>query len=190
MTPLTASTSVPGRGPMWKEREAGWFRVPSMELRGEPRMVETRRSRFRGRNQMSKTPLRMLVVEDSPDDTILLLRELKRGGYEPYYERVETPEAMRDALDRERWEVVVSDHEMPRFSAPAALGILQEKGLDLPFIIVSGQIGEEVAAATIRAGAHDYIAKGNLSRLCPALERELREAAERRQRRRSRPQAE
>ncbi len=148
-------------------------------------MVETRRGRFRGRDQKSKTPLRVLVVEDSPDDTILLLRTLRRGGYEPFYERVETPEAMRDALDRERWDAVISDHEMPRFSAPAGLEILQEQGLDLPFIIVSGQIGEEAAANVMRAGAHDYIVKGNLARLCPAIGRELREAAERRERRRS-----
>lgn len=155
---------------------------PERGVGGRPTMIETRR---RGRDRRPETPLRVLVVEDSADDTALLLRELGSGGYETYFERVETAEAMRDALDGGRWDVVIADHAMPRFSAPAALGILKEKGLDLPFIIVSGRIGEDVAVEAMRAGAHDYIMKDNLRRLCPAVERELGEAAERRERRRS-----
>ena len=145
-------------------------------------MVEARRRGPWERNQGSKTPLRVLIVEDSSDDALLVVRELVRGGYETYFERVDTPEAMREALDEGRWDVIISDHAMPRFSAPEALGILQEKALDLPFIIVSSEIGEDTAVAMMRAGAHDYVAKGNLTRLCPAVARELREAAERRER--------
>ncbi|MBI4771868.1 MAG: response regulator, partial [Chloroflexi bacterium] len=82
------------------------------------------------------TPLRVLIVEDSEDDALLLLRELRRGGYASAYERVETPEAMRAALARQPWDIVLSDYSMPHFSGPAALALLQESGLDLPFIIV------------------------------------------------------
>jgi PAS domain S-box-containing protein len=130
-------------------------------------------------------PLRVLIVEDSEDDTLLLLRELRRGGYSPTYRRVDTAPRMESALDEEEWDIVVSDHSMPAFSAPAALKILQRRGLDLPFIILSGRIGEDVAVAAMKAGAHDYIVKGNLARLVPAVERELREAEMRRDRRRA-----
>jgi len=128
------------------------------------------------------TPLHVLIVEDSEDDTILVLRALRRGGYEPTFERVDTPEAMNAALEQQAWDIVLSDYAMPRFSMPAALAMVKEKGLDLPFIIVSGAIGEEAAVAAMRAGAHDYVMKGNLPRLVPAIERELREAEVRRER--------
>jgi len=128
------------------------------------------------------TPLRILLVEDSEDDALLLLRELRRGGYEPVSERVETPEAMQKALESERWDLVLSDHMLPKFSGFAALALLQKSGFDLPFIIVSGNIGEDVAVAAMKAGAHDYIIKGNLARLVPAVERELREVKGRRER--------
>src|SRR5574341_1217348 len=124
---------------------------------------------------MSKL-LRILLVEDSEDDALLLLRELKRGGYEPRYERVETPDAMREALANREWDIVISDYVLPSFSGLAALEVLNESGLDLPFIIVSGNIGEDIAVGAMRAGAHDYIIKGNLARLVPAVERELRDA--------------
>lgn len=127
-------------------------------------------------------PLQVLIVEDSEDDALLLLRALRRGGYEPVYERVETAEAMRAALVRQRWDLVLADYSLPRFSAPAALSLLQATGLDLPFIIVSGTVGEETAVAAMKSGAHDYLMKGNLTRLIPAIERELREAQVRRQR--------
>ena len=130
-------------------------------------------------------PLRVLIVEDSEDDTILVVRELQRGGYEPTSERVDTPEAMNAALEQQAWDIVLCDYAMPRFSMPAALAMVKEKGLDLPFIIVSGAIGEEAAVAAMRAGACDYVMKGNLARLAPAVERELREAEVRRERKRA-----
>jgi two-component system, NarL family, sensor histidine kinase UhpB len=129
--------------------------------------------------------LRVLLVEDSEDDALLLLRELRRSGYEPDYERVDTAPGMEAALDARDWELVISDHSMPTFSSSAALQLLQRKGLDLPFIIVSGNIGEEIAVAAMRAGAHDYIMKGNLTRLGAAIERELREAEGRREKQRA-----
>jgi light-regulated signal transduction histidine kinase (bacteriophytochrome) len=128
-------------------------------------------------------PLHILIVEDSEDDAILLLRELRKGGYEPVHERIETPEAMKAALEKGMWEVVISDYVLPRFSGLAALGLLKESGQDLPFIIVSGKIGEDIAVGAMTAGAHDYIIKGNLTRLVPAVERELREADVRREKR-------
>lgn len=127
--------------------------------------------------------LRVLIVEDSEDDMLLMLRELRRGGYTLDYARVETPLAMQAALDRQLWDVAIADYTLPAFSAPEALKLLQSQGLDLPFIIVSGTIGEEIAVAAMKAGAHDYIIKGNLTRLLPAVERELREAEERHKRR-------
>lgn len=130
-------------------------------------------------------PLRLLVVEDSPQDTFLLVRELRRGGYAPSWERVETPAAMTEALDRQNWDLVVADFSMPQFNALAALGLLRDRGGDPPFIIVSGTIGDELAAKAMQTGAQDYILKGNLSRLVPAVERELREVVERRQRKRA-----
>ena len=128
--------------------------------------------------------INVIIVEDSEDDLLLLLRALRKGGFEPVYSRVETKQALSDALDDDRWQVVISDHAMPAFSAPEALEVLKASGRDLPFIIVSGTIGEEIAVSAMRAGAHDYIMKGNLSRLAPAVERELREAELRREHKR------
>jgi PAS domain S-box-containing protein len=128
------------------------------------------------------TQLHILIVEDSEDDTILVVRELQRSGYEPTFEQVDTPEAMNAALEQQAWDIVLCDYAMPRFSMPAALAMVKEKGLDLPFIIVSGAIGEEAAVAAMRAGAHDYVMKDNLARLSPAIERELREAEVHRER--------
>jgi signal transduction histidine kinase len=127
-------------------------------------------------------PVRVLIVEDSEADVDLLVRELERGGYEPIHARVETAEAMREALARGGWDLVLSDYTLPRFSAPAAFALLQELRLDLPFIIVSGTIGEEAAVDALRAGAHDFIIKDKLARLLPAIEREVREARQRRER--------
>lgn len=121
-------------------------------------------------------PLHVLIVEDSEDDTLLLLRALQQGGYESFYERVDTPSAMISALEKKKWDIVISDYSMPQFSGPEALKILKEKNLDIPFIIVSGVIGEETAVSAMKAGAHDYIMKSSLIRLIPAIERELREA--------------
>src|SRR5215218_4179860 len=131
-------------------------------------------------------PLKVLLVEDSEDDALLLLRELRRGGYEPLCERVDTAAAMEAALEERAWDIVISDHSMPAFSSSAALELLRAKGfVDMPFIIVSGRIGEDVAVAAMKAGAHDYIMKDNLARLNTAIERELREAEGRRERRRA-----
>ncbi len=127
------------------------------------------------------TALRVLIIEDSEDDTLLLLRELRRGGYSPIFERVDTPATMNAALDQQTWDIVIADYAMPHFSALTALELLKAKDFDLPFIIVSGVIGEDTAVAVMKAGAHDYVMKDNLTRLIPAIERELREAEVRRQ---------
>src|SRR5918995_1413480 len=134
--------------------------------------------------------LRVLLVEDSQNDAMLLLRELRRGGYEPLSQRVCTPEDMEKALRSadardELFQVVISDYYMPRFRAPDALGLLRELGYDVPFIVVSGKIGEDAAVGIMKAGANDYLTKENMSRLCPAIERELREAEVRRDRERT-----
>jgi PAS domain S-box-containing protein len=134
------------------------------------------------------TPLRILIVEDSEDDAALLLRELRHSGYDPMFERVDTPAAMKDALNKGPWDVVVSDHAMPHFNALAALKMLQESRLDVPFLILSGSIGEETAVAAMKAGAHDYVMKGDRPRLVPAIQREVREAEGRRERRRAEEQ--
>ena len=130
---------------------------------------------------MSKL-LRVLIVEDSENDALLLLRGLSRGGFEPEFKRVETPEAMAAALSAQPWDIIVSDYSMPHFSGLAALWVLKQSGLDLPFILVSGTIGEDVAVEAMKAGAHDYVMKGNLQRLGTAIERELREAEVRKER--------
>ena len=133
---------------------------------------------------MTKT-LHCLIVDDSEDDALLVVAELQRGGYDVPWERVDTAEAMGCALDRQPWDVVLCDYQMPRFSGLAALELLKASGRDLPFIIVSGTIGEDIAVAMMKAGAHDYIMKGKLARLVPAVEREMREAAGRCERRRA-----
>jgi PAS domain S-box-containing protein len=131
-------------------------------------------------------PLRVLLVEDSEDDALLLKRELRRGGYDPHCERVDTAEDMELALDGRIWDLVIADHSMPAFSSSAALELLRRKGfVDMPFIIVSGRIGEDAAVEAMRVGANDYIMKDNLARLNTAIERELREAESRRERRRA-----
>jgi PAS domain S-box-containing protein len=132
---------------------------------------------------MDASPLRLLLVEDSDYDARLLIHELRQGGYDPAYVRVDAPEAMAGALEQQDWDLVIADYVMPRFSGLYALKLVQERGLDLPFIIVSGKIGEDVAVEAMKAGAHDYLLKDNLTRLNLAVERELREAAVRREHR-------
>jgi len=129
--------------------------------------------------------LHILLIEDSQDDTLLLLHELRRGGYEPIWMRVDTAAGVAAELERTEWDIITCDYVMPRFSALAALQIIHDHAVDTPVIIVSGEVGEEVAAATMRAGAHDYVSKHKLVRLVPAIQRELREAEERRARRRA-----
>jgi DNA-binding NtrC family response regulator len=130
-------------------------------------------------------PLRLLLVEDSELDAQLVVSELEQGGYEVTFERVESAAGLEAALGRQAWDLVLSDHNMPQFNSTAALGIVRERTPEVPFIIVSGSIGEELAVAAMREGASDYILKDNLRRLVPAIERELREAVDRRERRRA-----
>jgi PAS domain S-box-containing protein len=126
-------------------------------------------------------PLRVLMVEDSEDDAILLLHTLRRGGYEVVYAVVDTPAAMRTALERQDWDVITSDHAMPHFSAPAALALARELRPDLPFIIVSVEMDLNLAVSLMQEGAQDYIQKRELARLTPVIERELRDAEIRRE---------
>jgi len=131
-----------------------------------------------------RAPLRVLIVEDSIADTDLMLRALGQAGFEPSHERVESADAMRAALVRQPWDVVLSDYTMPGFDAPAALAVLQAHGSDAPFIVVSGSVGEDTAVAAMRAGATDYIMKDRLQRLAPAVARAVADAGVRRERRR------
>src|SRR2546428_9418687 len=126
-------------------------------------------------------PLRVLILEDNENDAELLLRELRRQNYEPDYHRVDSAAAMREALEREPWSLIISDYAMPQFTAMHALEILKRRSMDLPFIIVSGTIGEETAAIGMKSGAHGCLTQGKLTRLGAAVERELRDAEERRE---------
>jgi signal transduction histidine kinase len=128
-------------------------------------------------------PLRVLFVEDSEDDVLLILAELKRGGYGPTHLRVETAEAMAGALAREPWDVVLSDNRMPHFDGARALEVVKESGKDVPFILLSGAIGESAAVEIMKAGAHDFVWKDNLGRLVPAIDRGLRDSVVRAERR-------
>ena len=125
-------------------------------------------------------PLYVLIVEDSENDALLLLRELRRAGYEPVYERVYTAKGLNAALDKQPWEIIISDFVMPQFSGLEALKLTKIKNLDIPFIITSGKISDDTAVLSMKAGAADYIMKDNLTRLGPAIERELQETAVRR----------
>jgi len=129
-----------------------------------------------------KTALRLLVVEDSPDDAEILLWELRRSGFDLQWERVDTVGEMAAALDRQPWDIIIADYVMPRFTGMGALQLLKEKKLDIPFVIVSGRVGEDIAVDAMRAGASDYLLKGHLVRLGPVVRRELAEALVRRER--------
>ena len=126
--------------------------------------------------------LNVLLVEDSESDAALVVRTLRKAGYDVREKRVESGDDMRSALDRQAWDAVICDYHMPQFTAQAALALVQQTGLDLPFIVVSGAMGEDVAVAMMKAGAHDYLMKDKLARLAPAVARELREAQMRRER--------
>ncbi|HVM49086.1 MAG TPA: response regulator [Candidatus Acidoferrum sp.] len=130
-------------------------------------------------------PLRVLIVEDSEADTALLQHELQRAGYALHCRQVQTGTEMRAALEGEPWDLVIADYRMPRFDGLSALALVKQLGLDLPFIVVSGHITDETAVEAMRSGAHDYVMKDKLARLGPAIERELREAEVRRERRRA-----
>jgi diguanylate cyclase len=130
-------------------------------------------------------PLRVLVIEDNEDDAALVVRTLTKAGYDIASTRVDSAEGLRGALDRGPWDLAIADYTMPSFSGTQALEIIRENAVDLPFIFVSGTIGEDIAVAAMKQGAHDYIIKGNLARLAPAVERELRDATVRRERTRA-----
>ena len=131
-----------------------------------------------------RIPLRLLMVEDSADDAALILRELRKGGLVVEARRVESPGAMAEALREGEWDLVISDYHLPEFEALAPLRMFLSHGLDIPFVMVSGVIGEEAAVAAVKAGAHDYVLKGNPARLCLVIERELHDAETRRERKR------
>ena len=133
--------------------------------------------------------LRVLVVEDSVDDTFFVVRELQRGGFRVTFERVDTAPAMQAALENQSWDLVVSDYSMPQFSGLAALHLHQQAASEVPFIVVSGAIGEDRAVEMLKAGADHYVTKDHLDRLAGAVTRELRLARERRIRRQMEAQA-
>lgn len=126
-------------------------------------------------NGSATTPLRVLIVEDSKDDAFLLLRELRKGGYHVEHERVYSLDAFDAALSEQSWDLIISDYRLPGFCALDVLAATHERELDIPVLIVSGAIGEDIAVEAMHAGAHDYIMKDNLARLNPAVERELNE---------------
>lgn len=128
-------------------------------------------------------PLHVLIVEDSKVDTELVVQELKAGGFDPDYKRVDRPMAFKEALEEDSWDLIISDYVMPHFSEPAAMEILKKSKKDIPFIVISGKIGEETAVTAMKSGANDYVMKDKLARLVPAISRELHEAKEREARR-------
>lgn len=128
--------------------------------------------------------LSALIVEDSENDTFMVIRELERDSYKVHWERVETEATMKTALWKRNWDVILCDYRMPDFNAIRALEIAKESGLDIPFIIISGAIGEDLAVEAMKLGAHDYLMKGKMARLVSAVEREIREAKVRKERNR------
>ena len=130
-------------------------------------------------------PLKVLMVEDSEDDATLITRHVNKGGYDPDVTRVETAEDLKKALENREWDVVLSDYMLPDFNGLKALEILKESGLDIPFVLISGTVGEGLAVEAMKAGASDYLMKDKLARLAPAIERELAQADERRKRKRA-----
>ena len=124
--------------------------------------------------------LRVLIVEDLDADAQLILRELRYHGYDIDHERIETRPAMEQALARQAWDIILSDYSLPHFNAMQALATLKESGLDIPFLVISGTIDEDTAVTALKAGAHDFLVKGRLARLVPAIEREMKDAETRR----------
>lgn len=133
---------------------------------------------------VNKVELRVLIVEDSKIEAKFIANLLKKNGFDVIHERVETEEDMRASLDEHKWDIIISDYQMPDFDGMRALKVFQEYELDVPFILVSGKIGEETAVDLMKMGAHDYIMKGNNARLIPAIKSHLQEAANRRENKR------
>jgi PAS domain S-box-containing protein len=121
------------------------------------------------------TPIRVLIIEDSESDTALVIRQLEKAGYTVAHQRVENADQLKEALKNQDWDIVIADYRLPEFDAPAALAVFQNTGLDIPFIVVSGAIGEETAVSLMKSGACDYLMKNNLARLAPVVKRELSE---------------
>jgi CheY-like chemotaxis protein len=134
--------------------------------------------------EMEIKPIRLLIMQDSEQDTQAILAELRKGGYEPTHGTADSALTMAAALESQKWDLIITEYSMPNFSAPAGLKVVEMNGLDVPFIIVSDAITEEIAVAVLKGGAHDYVMKNNLARLVPAVQRELREAEVREERRR------
>ncbi|MBX2865140.1 MAG: EAL domain-containing protein [Leptolyngbyaceae cyanobacterium MAG.088] len=130
-------------------------------------------------------PLNVLVIEDSEDDTLLIIRELRRNGFDPSWQRVETAEELSAMLENRLWDIILSDYTLPHFSAPFALDLVKQFDIDIPFIVVAGSIGEQLAVEMMKAGAHDYVMKDSLARLPEAVRRELRDAENRAERKRA-----
>lgn len=128
------------------------------------------------------TQMRLLLLEDSLDDEKLIIRQFKKSGFEPIYQCLQTADELSLALIEQVWDIIISDYQMAAFSGLEALSLVKNSGLDIPFILVSGAIGEEIAVEAMRAGADDYLMKDNIQRLIPAVERAIREAENRRQR--------
>ena len=131
------------------------------------------------------SPLRVLIVEDSAVDTLLIASDLQRGGLDPVFERVETEATFAAALETQPWDLIICDFAMPQFDGPNALAIFRKSALDIPFIVVSGMVGEEAVADMLKTGAHDFVVKGHQTRLVAAVKRELAAAHDRRERKRS-----
>jgi len=148
--------------------------------RAEPALAEDPVSREAG----GRVPLRVLMIEDSEDDAYIVLSELKQGNYDIAFERVDNREALQSNLVARAWDLVISDFAMPQFSGIEALKLVRSSNADIPFIFISGTMGEDVAVAALKDGAQDYLVKNNLKRLVPAVQRELRKAEELRQRKR------
>jgi signal transduction histidine kinase len=138
-----------------------------------------------GSQVMVKKPICLLILEDSEPDAVLVLEALRHAGYKPDFERVSSARSFLKALDSNKWDLIIADYSLPGFSGMEALSLLHGRGIDLPFIIVSGTIGEDQAVAAMKSGAHDYLLKGKLARLAPAVERELKEAGVRHERQRA-----
>ena len=134
--------------------------------------------------EMEIKPIRVLIMQESVEDTEAILAELRKGAFEPTHGTADSALTMAGALESQEWDLIITEYSMPNFSAPAGLKVLEMNGLDVPFIIVSHAITEEIAVAVLKGGAHDYVMKNNLARLVPAVQRELREAEVREERRR------
>jgi len=171
-------------GPLLSQSERkDWWRAPATGA-----TIAMGRCRLRplacplGSDSM-EIPLRVLVLEDSDADAALLVRTLRRQGYDVAFRRVETPAEVRAALADGVWDAAVSDYSMPCLTVPESLAIFRDMNVDIPFIVVSGTVGEEMAVLAMKAGAHDFFLKDRMARLGSAIERELREAKVRRERR-------